>query len=541
MESWSPERVAALAPDPASAAAGQSLANVRKWSALGRSDRAIWGLCQGSGKQPYQARVDLAEPAFKCSCPSRKFPCKHGLGLLLLFAKQADAFSRGDEPGWVADWLAERVTRAAKKSEQVRSTVEKPVDLESQARRAAQREARVRDGVAGCRVWLDDLVRRGLAAAQSDPAADWERAANRLVDAQAPGLASFIRRIPMMMASGPGWDTRTVDLLGRLYLLLRAAERLDELPADLAVDVRTALGWTQAREDALASTGVADRWTAVGQVIEEEERFRAVRTWLVGRDTGRRALILEFAAGSQPLDRSLVAGSSFDGELAFYPSRQPLRALLKSRSETLPHRPQPCAGSRRDDRIRTAEICRGPRVQSLDVPLARRARRRAAGARWQSLVSRRRTGPWPATATLVRQESPVVASGFGACRIANDRRRRVGWHLCPADQRIQRTFAGVRRPDGEVGRLSGMPSPQERLRALSAAATIGTDRFGGDDAFSRHAPHGCRDARSAGPRRMASADSYRPAARLSAATIGRLRPQRRSPRWSGFSAISTPG
>jgi hypothetical protein len=185
-------------------------------------------------------------------------------------------------------------------------------------------------------VWLDDLVRRGLAAAQSDPAADWERAANRLVDAQAPGLASFIRRIPMMMASGPGWDMRTVDLLGRLYLLLRAAERLDELPADLAVDVRTALGWTQAREDALASTGVADRWTAVGQVIEEEERFRAVRTWLVGRDTGRRALILEFAAGYQPLDRSLVAGSSFNGELAFYPSRQPLRALLKSRSESLP-------------------------------------------------------------------------------------------------------------------------------------------------------------------------------------------------------------
>ena len=99
MEPWSPERVAALAPDSASAAAGQSLANVRKWSALGRSDRAIWGLCQGSGKQPYQARVDLAEPAFKCSCPSRKFPCKHGLGLLLLFAKKADAFSRGDEPG----------------------------------------------------------------------------------------------------------------------------------------------------------------------------------------------------------------------------------------------------------------------------------------------------------------------------------------------------------------------------------------------------------------------------------------------------------
>ena len=333
MALWSSERVAALAPDPASASAGQALASERKWASLGQTDRAIWGLCQGSGKQPYQARVDLSEPAFKCSCPSRKFPCKHGLGLLLLFAKNPAVFTPGDEPGWVAEWLTDRVDRAAKKTEQAAS-VEKPVDLESQAKRAAQREARVRDGVAGCRVWLEDLVRRGLAAAQSDPPSEWERAAGRLVDAQAPGLASFIRRIPMMMASGPGWDTRTVDLLGRLHLLLCAAQRLDDLPPDVAGDVRTALGWTQSREDALASAGVVDRWASIGQVIEEEERFRISRTWLVGRNTGRRALILDFAAGAQPLERSLAAGSAFDGELAFYPGRQPLRALLKSRSES---------------------------------------------------------------------------------------------------------------------------------------------------------------------------------------------------------------
>jgi hypothetical protein len=97
-----------------------------------------------------------------------------------------------------------------------------------------------------------------------------------------------------------------------------------------------ALGWTQSRDEALASAGVSDRWTAVGQVIEEDERFRTVRTWLLGVQTGRRALILDFAAGAQPLERSVVGGSSFDGDLAFYPSRQPLRALLKSRTGSLP-------------------------------------------------------------------------------------------------------------------------------------------------------------------------------------------------------------
>ena len=63
--------------------------------------------------------------------------------------------------------------------------------------------------------------------------------------------------------------------------------------------------------------------------------------------------------------------------------------------------------------------------------------------------------------------------------------------------------------DGEVGRLSGMPSPQERLRALGAAVTIGTDRFGGDDGSAETLLTDAAQARSSGARRVAAADSYR--------------------------------
>jgi len=341
MPEWTSERVLALAPDPSSASAGQSLANTRKWSALGRSDRAIWGLCQGSGKTPYQSRVDLAEPAFKCSCPSRKFPCKHGLGLLLVFAKDAASLPVGDEPDWVAEWIDGRSERAQKTLERTAAVAEKPVDVESQTKRAAQREARVRDGVTGCRMWLEDLVRRGLAAAQADSSADWERAAARLVDAQASGLASYVRRIAGTVSSGSGWDVRATDLIGQLHLLLCAAERLDDLPADLAGDVRVALGRSQSRDEALGSEGVEDRWTAIGQVIEEDERFRVARTWLAGHRTKRRALILEFAAGGQPLERAIAAGAVFEGELRFYPSRLPLRAIVAARSDALPAPSEP--------------------------------------------------------------------------------------------------------------------------------------------------------------------------------------------------------
>ena len=61
---WTAEMVLALAPDPASAKAGQGLMSSRKWSNLGRSGPLIWGECQGSGANPYQTKVDTDGPAY---------------------------------------------------------------------------------------------------------------------------------------------------------------------------------------------------------------------------------------------------------------------------------------------------------------------------------------------------------------------------------------------------------------------------------------------------------------------------------------------
>lgn len=333
MAAWTSDKVLSLAPDAASASAGQSLATARKWSNLGASERAVWGMCQGSGKEPYQTRIDLGEPAFKCSCPSRKFPCKHGIALLLMFSKDEKSFRKDAEPGWVSDWLATRAEKAEKKTEKAKAEREKPVDEAAQAKRAAKREERVMGGVAECRTWLDDLVRRGLAAAKGDSPAEWERVAARMVDAQAPGLAGFVRRVAALLNSGEGWDVRTLDVLGRLHLVLEAATKLDALPAELAVDVRTVLGYPQSKDDVLAGEGVADCWCVLGQVFEEEERLIARRTWLRGQRSGAWASILEFAPLAGPgakFDTSLIPGTAFEGELAYYPSRQPLRALVKS-------------------------------------------------------------------------------------------------------------------------------------------------------------------------------------------------------------------
>jgi hypothetical protein len=326
------EQILALAPDPASARAGQGLASPRKWLALGRDDRAAWGECQGSARAPYQTQIDLSEPAFRCSCPSRKFPCKHGLGLFLLLASQPDALTQSAPPAWVADWLAKRDQSAQGRAVKLETARQPAADeparrAAAQARTSAARAAKVAAGCEELGRWLRDLVRQGLAAAQSQPDRFWEAMAARMIDAQAPGLARMIRELAGLPASGEGWQERLTERLARLFLLIEGYQRIETLPLETQADIRTALGWPPPPP----ADDIRDSWLVLGQRVTDEDNLRVQRTWLWGRAVGRPALLLAFAAPGQPLDHSLSAGTMLDADLAFFHSAYPLRALLKQR------------------------------------------------------------------------------------------------------------------------------------------------------------------------------------------------------------------
>ncbi|MDX2175965.1 MAG: SWIM zinc finger family protein [Candidatus Sumerlaeia bacterium] len=331
-QSFTVEQVLSLAPDASAASAGKELASPRKWVSLGEGGGALWGECQGSGKTPYQVRVDLSEPAFKCSCPSRKFPCKHGLGALLLWASSPSSFTAGEPPPWVAEWLDARAGRAAKKAERAEEGPKAPADPAAAAKRAEQREARVAAGVDELELWLRDLARRGLAAVKAEPAAFWQRMAARLVDAQAPGLARQARLLSEHCASGGGWEDRAVRQVGRIHLLIGAWRRVQSLPPDTRDDVRAQVGFTQSKEELLAAPGVRDRWFAWAQYAEEDgDGLRVQRTWLAGLESGRMALVLSYARPKGAFDYAFPAGKAHEAELVFYPSGAPLRAIEKSR------------------------------------------------------------------------------------------------------------------------------------------------------------------------------------------------------------------
>jgi len=313
--------------------AGQGLAKPSKWQQLGRSERLLWGECQGSGANPYQVRVDVRDAAYKCSCPSRKLPCKHCLALLVLMVNGAvpGSVASAVVPQWVTEWSDNRAKRAEAKQTKV-ATAATP-DPQAQAKRAEKRESRVHAGIEQLETWLSDIVAQGLAAARTQPLSFWTQMAARQIDAQAPGLARRVRALGDV-ATGPQWQTSLLTGLARLQLLLDAYRNLERLPPPLAAEVRQLIGWSQDQETVRSSEAVRDHWTVLARRQIEEEQLRVQRTWLHGQRSQRFAVILEFAVGSQPLPATFVTGQCLDAELVYFEGAPPLRALEKMRHPT---------------------------------------------------------------------------------------------------------------------------------------------------------------------------------------------------------------
>ncbi|MEU1816672.1 SWIM zinc finger family protein [Streptomyces roseifaciens] len=338
---WTAETVLSLAPDAASRKAGSKLAAPGPWSGAGARPEggggAVWGECSGGGSKPYRAVVDLSGeggPGFNCSCPSRKFPCKHALGLLLLWASGEAAVPVADAPPeWAEQWLERRRKRAEKAAAgPAAAGPATPADEEAARRRGERRAERIGAGVTELEQRLADLLRGGLAAAEGGGYGQWDETAARMVDAQAPGLAARVRELAALPGAGADWAGRLLEECALLHTLNQGWLRLEELPEPLAATVRSRVGLTTDAAALLASgTPVRDHWLVLAQRDGDDGRLVTRRIWLHGRDSGRMALLLSYGAAGRAPELSLPVGLSLDADLVYHPAARPLRAALGTR------------------------------------------------------------------------------------------------------------------------------------------------------------------------------------------------------------------
>ena len=346
-----------LATDQSSLKAAAGLAKPAKWSGVGGSaDGAlIWGECAGSGANPYRVMADLRDLGNKCTCPSRKFPCKHVLGLLWLNAEAIVPFAPADTPAWVSDWLGRRRGTSASKpantapsgdAKDLRAArivepeaTEDPKDAARREAQAAKRneetERTILDALDALEQWIGDQLRLGLAGFIDDATARCRRIAARLVDGKAAVLAGRVDELPsrlLALAAGDRPRGAVVEL-GKLVLLARAFRAT---PRD--AEIRRAVAASETRETVLAdpqALRVETQWEVLAEQVQtRRDGLVSQTTWLLNLAAAgpRFAVLLDFFPASAGRRGSVFTpGERFRGELVFYTSKQPLRALLVRR------------------------------------------------------------------------------------------------------------------------------------------------------------------------------------------------------------------
>ncbi len=224
--------VDSAAPNADAGKNGRGLVLKKKLTKLNISSdgKLLFGECQGSGKVPYQCSADFAredQPTYRCTCPSRQFPCKHCLGLMYAFA-QKKPFSTAEVP---ADLQAKReklLDRVEKKKEE--SAKPKQVNLAALSKKVKTQL----DGINTLETLTHDLVRIGIGNMNAKLANQMEQQAKRLGDVYLPGARAALYGYTQLFSDDEGKFaasanankseriyTEALDQLGRLNAIIK--------------------------------------------------------------------------------------------------------------------------------------------------------------------------------------------------------------------------------------------------------------------------------------------------------------------------------
>jgi len=231
--------ILAAAPNPAAAKNGRGLVIKNKFLTLHHSEdeTLLFGQCQGSGKAPYLPSADFSNPAsvvYRCTCPSRQFPCKHVLGLLYAYL-EGKPFTAAEVP----KSIAEKRERASARAQKKKTTAAKPKKV-NKAALAKKIKAQL-EGLDLLEKLTSDLVHLGIGNTNAKSVKEIEKQAKQLGNAYLPGAQSALHRYTGLFQNldkSPAAETldrvqaEALDQLVRLHALVRQGRKYLELRLD---------------------------------------------------------------------------------------------------------------------------------------------------------------------------------------------------------------------------------------------------------------------------------------------------------------------
>ena len=220
-----------------------ALANARKISSKGdftgrkiTADRTlIYGDCKGSGKEPYHTSIDVSGDSVisRCSCPSRQFPCKHALALMLDFAA-GRTFESGDVPEDIAR-KREKIEKREEKAKQTASAdaapkSEEELQKEAQKKKASadsaakKKIARQMEGLSLVSDFTNEMLCAGLGTVNSGSVSKYKDLTKQLGDYYLNGLQLLLQRFILAVQSDRSQSGER-ELVEKLVQLDQAAKK----------------------------------------------------------------------------------------------------------------------------------------------------------------------------------------------------------------------------------------------------------------------------------------------------------------------------
>lgn len=191
------------------------------------------GDCKGSGKTPYNTSVDFSDPSgpvFRCSCPSRQFPCKHGLALLYEMMA-GKPFEIADTPQDIVEKREKRQARAAKAAEKAAAPAQPAAKPSAAALSARAKKLKAQlEGLQMAETLVRDLITAGLGSMGGVRLTEYRQLARQLGDYYLPGPQLLLQRLirEMEQYQQDGADshcTAAVELLRRLWSLIQKGKK----------------------------------------------------------------------------------------------------------------------------------------------------------------------------------------------------------------------------------------------------------------------------------------------------------------------------
>lgn len=256
------------------------------------------GKCKGSGKSLYQVSACFEEgkaPVIRCSCPSRQFPCKHGIALLFEIASGKD-FAETEIPEDIVKKQEKLKKRDEKKSEEKAEPAEgKPQTKKKSASGQTAFRKKTEKQLEGLLLLDEALNRRmklGLLSSLTDTKEEDALLVKRLGDNYLSGPQQLFRRFSLALGAAAhmreqGEKERylreAVRELEKLRTLVRRGsayltERLEATAPD-ANPLYDALGGVRKKEE-LEALGLMLSETALIQLAFEVRYDEAKREFL---------------------------------------------------------------------------------------------------------------------------------------------------------------------------------------------------------------------------------------------------------------------